>query len=65
MDNVHPDDKALHLKMQTLPQIVDEAMTGYKTTQATGAIFDMIAEVKRAFTHLRALFSAAYLGAHC
>lgn len=46
MDNVHPDDKALHLKMQLLPQIVDDAMSGYKTTLATGAIFDMIAEVR-------------------
>lgn len=46
MDKVHPDDKALHLKMQLLPQIVDDAMSGYKTTQATGAIFDMIAEVR-------------------
>ncbi|KAG0032833.1 methionyl-tRNA synthetase [Podila clonocystis] len=51
MDNVHPDDKALHLKMQCLPQIVDEAMTGYKTTQATGAIFDMIAEANANFSH--------------
>lgn len=63
MDNVHRDDIALHLKMQVLPQIVDEAMTGYKTTQATGAIFDMLAEVKRALLICRLLFCAAYLGA--
>jgi len=43
--NVHPDDKALHLKLQTLPQLVDDAMTSYKTTAATQAIFDMLAEV--------------------
>ncbi|KAF9305622.1 methionyl-tRNA synthetase [Mortierella antarctica] len=51
MDNVHRDDIALHLKMQVLPQIVDEAMTGYKTTQATGAIFDMLAEANAHFSH--------------
>ncbi|KFH66879.1 methionyl-tRNA synthetase [Podila verticillata NRRL 6337] len=51
MDNIHPDDKALHLKMQLLPQIVDEAMSGYKTTLATGAIFDMIAEANANFSH--------------
>jgi methionyl-tRNA synthetase len=44
-DNIHPDDMALHLKMKLLPDIVDHAMAEYKTTAATHAIFDMLAEV--------------------
>jgi hypothetical protein len=45
-DNVHPDDKALHEKLEALPGLVDEAMANYRTTHATQAIFDMIAEVR-------------------
>ncbi|KAG0050859.1 methionyl-tRNA synthetase [Gryganskiella cystojenkinii] len=51
LTNVHPEDKALHLKLQTLPQLVDEAMASYKTTAATQAIFDMLAEANAHFSH--------------
>ncbi|KAF9137193.1 methionyl-tRNA synthetase [Mortierella sp. GBA39] len=50
-DNVHPDDKALHEKLEALPGLVDEAMANYRTTHATQAIFDMIAEANANFTH--------------
>jgi len=56
-DNIHPDDKSLHLKLKLLPQLVDTAMTNYRTTGATHAIFDMLSEVRlfmfwRELTHL-------------
>lgn len=44
-DEIHPDDKSLHLKLKVLPGLVDAAMTEYRTTGATHAIFDMLSEV--------------------
>ncbi|GJJ78642.1 methionyl-tRNA synthetase [Entomortierella parvispora] len=48
--NIHPDDMALHLKMKTLPEMVDKAMAEYRTTSATSAIFSMLAEANIAFS---------------
>ncbi|KAF9910859.1 methionyl-tRNA synthetase [Linnemannia zychae] len=50
-DNIHPDDKALHEKLEALPGLVDEAMSNYRTTHATQAIFDMLAEANAHFSH--------------
>ncbi|KAF9099419.1 methionyl-tRNA synthetase [Mortierella sp. AD031] len=50
-DNIHPDDKALHEKLEALPSLVEEAMANYRTTHATQAIFDMLAEANANFSH--------------
>ncbi|KAF8923062.1 tRNA synthetases class I (M)-domain-containing protein [Dissophora ornata] len=49
--SIHPDDKALHLKLQYLPKVYDEAMSNYRTTHAIQAIFDMLAEANTNFSH--------------
>ncbi|KAF9350625.1 methionyl-tRNA synthetase [Mortierella sp. AD094] len=50
-DNIHPDDKALHLKLQLLPGVFDQAMSNCRTTHATQAIFDMLGEANAHFSH--------------
>jgi methionyl-tRNA synthetase len=45
LENVHNDDKFLNLRLQTLPEAVEDAMSQFKTSQATQAIFEVIAEV--------------------
>ncbi|KAG0259075.1 methionyl-tRNA synthetase [Mortierella polycephala] len=50
VNNIHPDDKTLHEKMQALPILVDEAMSNYRTTNATHAIFDVLAEANAHFS---------------
>ncbi|KAF9418847.1 methionyl-tRNA synthetase [Podila epigama] len=49
LENAHGDDKALHFKLNVVAKAVDEAMTAYKTPQAIGAIFDVLAEVNAHF----------------
>ncbi|KAF9957154.1 methionyl-tRNA synthetase [Mortierella alpina] len=49
-DNIHADDMLLREKMQRLQSTVDEALSGYRTTQATQAIFDMLAEANAHFS---------------
>ncbi|KAK3815257.1 MAG: tRNA synthetases class I (M)-domain-containing protein [Benniella sp.] len=44
LENVHNDDKFLNLRLRTLPGAVEDAMSQFKTTQATQAIFEVIAE---------------------
>ncbi|KAG0360842.1 methionyl-tRNA synthetase [Gamsiella multidivaricata] len=51
MDNVNFGDKVLHSKLEQLPEMVDEAMSNYRTTHATQAIFDMLAEANAHFSH--------------
>ncbi|KAF9980578.1 methionyl-tRNA synthetase [Mortierella antarctica] len=50
-ENLHPDDMLLREKMQRLQSTVDEALSEYRTTQATHAIFDMLAEANSHFSH--------------
>ncbi|KAG0345375.1 methionyl-tRNA synthetase [Podila humilis] len=51
MEKVHPDDLALHVRMQRLRQDVDEAMSSYRTNLATSAIFDTLAVANVNFSH--------------
>ncbi|ORZ27075.1 tRNA synthetases class I (M)-domain-containing protein [Lobosporangium transversale] len=44
MENVHPEDKHLHLRLQVVSNAYNDAMSNYRTTQATQAIFEMLAE---------------------
>ncbi|KAI1305412.1 methionyl-tRNA synthetase, partial [Mortierella claussenii] len=53
MNDTHRDDKALHLKLQVLPRVYDEAMSNYRTTHATQAIFDMLSEANAHIAHCR------------
>ncbi|KAF9956721.1 methionyl-tRNA synthetase [Mortierella alpina] len=49
-ENIHPDDMLLREKMERLHSTVDEALSEYRTTQATHAIFDMLAEANAHFS---------------
>ncbi|KAF9997489.1 methionyl-tRNA synthetase [Modicella reniformis] len=49
--DVHPDDKAVHLRLQILPKAFDTAMENYKTTQATQTIFEVLAEANVHFAN--------------
>ncbi|KAF9438898.1 methionyl-tRNA synthetase [Entomortierella beljakovae] len=50
-DDINPLDKALYLKLQTLPKAYEEAMDNCRTTQAVKAIFDMLSEANANFSH--------------
>ncbi|KAI8353706.1 tRNA synthetases class I (M)-domain-containing protein [Mortierella sp. GBAus27b] len=44
LDNVRKEDKPLNMRLQVLHEAVDVAMSQYRTTNATQAIFEVIAE---------------------
>ncbi|KAG0296439.1 methionyl-tRNA synthetase [Dissophora globulifera] len=52
LDTIDPNFQTLHSKLEQLPAIYDEAMSNYATTQATHAIFDMLAEANAVFSRV-------------